>query len=55
MHALLPVVDLRTNPVSYIFIRSEVPRQIKHVFEIKQYYRPIPGTGTNGLIQNPQY
>lgn len=55
MHALLPVVDLRTNPVSYIFIRSEVPRQIKHVFEIKQYYRPIPGTGTNGAIQNPQY
>lgn len=55
MHALLPVVDLRVNPAKYIFIRTEAPRGWRYTFDIRQYYRYVPGIGANGLIQNPQY
>jgi SusD family. len=55
MHALLPVVDLRVTPAQYIFIRTEVPRGWRYTFDPRQYYRYIPGIGSNGLVQNPQY
>lgn len=55
MHALLPVVDLRVSPAKYIFIRTAVPRGWNYTFDIRQYYRYIPGIGSNNLIQNPQY
>lgn len=55
MHALLPVIDLRVTPVKWIFIRSGIARTVPRTFDYKQYYRPIPGTSSNGAIQNPQY
>ncbi len=55
VHALLPLVDLRVNPAQYIFVRTEVPRGWRYTFDVRQYYRYIPGIGSNGLIQNPQY
>lgn len=54
-HALLPVLDLRVQPAQYIFIRANVARAVLATFDPKQYYRPIPGIGSNGLVQNPQY
>lgn len=55
VHALLPVVDLRVTPAKYIFVRTEVPRGWRYTFDPRQYYRYIPGIGSNGLVQNPQY
>lgn len=55
MHALLPVLDLRTNPPQYIFVRSDIPRVIRYTFLEQYYYHPIPGTASNGLVQNPNY
>ena len=55
MHALLPVLDLRGNKPEYIFVRAEVQRLVPFTFYEKMYYHPIPGIGSNGLIQNPQY
>lgn len=55
VYALLPVVDLRESPAKYIFIRSEVPRGWRYTFDLRQYYRYIPGIGSNNLVQNPQY
>ncbi len=52
-HALIPVFDLRTK--KYIFIRSLVPWAIPNSFFERYYYKIIPGIGSNGLIQNPQY
>ena len=52
-HALIPVYDLRV--MKYIFIRAYVPWAVPNTFLEKFYYRSIPGIGTNGLIQNPQY
>ncbi|WP_126974469.1 RagB/SusD family nutrient uptake outer membrane protein [Gynurincola endophyticus] len=55
VHALLPVIDLRVTPAKYIFLRTEVPRGWRYTFDMRQYYRYIPGIGSNNLIQNPQY
>ena len=52
-HSLVPVLDLRT--MKYIFIRKQVYNAIPNTFFEKLYYRSIPGIGTNGLVQNPQY
>ena len=54
-HALVPLLDLRVSPVKYIFVRKEMPKETPQTFLPKNYYRPIPGITTNGLIQNPQY
>ena len=55
MHALLPVLDLRETPPSYIFIRSDIARVVKYTFLDYYYYHAIPGVSSNGMIQNPNY
>jgi len=56
MHSLLPLQDLRALPAKkYIFVRVNVPNTNPKTFETKTYYRYIPGIGSNGLVQNPQY
>ena len=52
-HSLMPVIDLRT--MKYIFVRAIVPRTNPMTFNDAWYYKSIPGIGTNGLVQNPQY
>ena len=54
-HALQPILDLRVTPAKYIFVRSEIQNSWPATFYEQQYYRPIPGIGSNDLIQNPQY
>jgi hypothetical protein len=54
-HALVPLLDLRVDPVQYIFVRKEVSRGNPLTFAPHLYYRPIPGIGSNDLVQNPQY
>lgn len=55
-HSLLPLQDLRALPaIKYIFVRVNVPNSNSYTFQPKSYYRSIPGIGTNGLVQNPQY
>lgn len=59
-HSLLPVLDLRGAEPKYIFIRDEVGGQTgksatPQTWREMWYYRSIPGTGTSGLEQNPQY
>ena len=54
-HALVPLLDLRVDPVQYIFVRKEVARGTPLTFPPQSYYRPIPGIGSNDLVQNPQY
>jgi hypothetical protein len=54
-HALLPVLDLREDPVKYIFIRVPAANINPQTFQAKDYYRPVQGVGSNGLVQNPQY
>lgn len=55
MHTLLPLLDLRTLPAKYIFVRVNTPNSNTRTFQPKSYYRSIPGIGANGLVQNPQY
>lgn len=56
MHSLLPLQDLRALPeTKYIFVRVVVPNSNPRTFEPKTYYRYVPGIGSNGLVQNPQY
>lgn len=54
-HALLPLLDLRGDNPSYIFVRRTCSREDNHTFEPKWYYRYIPGIHTTGITQNPQY
>ncbi len=54
-HALLPVLDLREDPPTYIFVRDAVAGPSPETWEPKHYYRYIVGTGSNGLINNPMY
>ena len=51
--ALAPVLDLRTK--KWIFVRKYARNVTGQTFPEKCYYRSIPGTGANGLTQNPQY
>ena len=51
--ALVPVLDLRN--MKYIFVRQYVSRATGQTFNARSYYKSIPGTGSNHLIQNPQY
>lgn len=54
-HILMPLFDLRVSPPQYIFVRSTKAVETIQIFQPYYYYRSIPGTETNGLIQNPQY
>jgi hypothetical protein len=54
-HALMPLLDLRVNPAQYIFVRKELSRESPMTFPQHFYYVHIPGVGSNGLVQNPQY
>lgn len=56
-HALLPLLDLRGPTPKYIFVRSEYLRDAAgpKTFNEKHYYRNIPGTGLNGLVNNPEW
>ncbi|MFY0256449.1 RagB/SusD family nutrient uptake outer membrane protein [Chitinophaga sp. 30R24] len=53
--ALVPVLDLRTSPAKYIFIRKTSSKTVPATFLPKWYYVSIPGIASNGLVQNPQY
>lgn len=56
--ALVPMIDLRTDTPSYIFVRANFhgdEKQNGRTFTPQSYYRSIPGTATNGLVQNPGY
>ncbi len=55
MHALNPVLDLREDEPKYIFIRSKIDNLVDYIFRDHYYYHAIPGTGSNGLVQNPNY
>ncbi len=53
--ALAPVLDLRVSPPQYIFVRKYIIREVPLTFPTYMYYSPIPGIGSNDLIQNPNY
>lgn len=53
--ALLPVLDLRVSPPKYIFVRKHIIRGTPLKFDDRMYYSPIPGIGSNDLVQNPNY
>ncbi len=50
---LVPFLDLRTNPATYVFVRVNPLGIESKSFDYSWYYKSIPGTGANGLIQNP--
>ncbi len=55
-HALVQLVDLREPTPKYIFLRMENFHDVQaggRTFQTNNYYRGIPGTGTNRLINNP--
>ncbi len=58
-NALLPVLDLRGATPKYIMLRDPVGGNGKsanpQTWQLKWYYRSIPGIGSNGLVQNPEY
>lgn len=53
--ALVPILDLRVSPAKYIFVRKNLSREHPLTFPSNFYYCHIPGIGSNGLVQNPQY
>lgn len=53
--SLIPMLDLRSAEPAYIFVRQDVPGANPNTFPERDYYRSIPGTNNNGLIQNPQH
>lgn len=50
---LVPFLDLRTNPATYIFVRVNPMGVDAKSFDYGWYYKDIPGISANGLIQNP--
>ncbi|RYZ98907.1 MAG: RagB/SusD family nutrient uptake outer membrane protein, partial [Sphingobacteriaceae bacterium] len=56
IHAIMPIQDLRALPATkYIYVRVNGINQWYKTFQPRSYYKPIPGIGSNGLVQNPQY
>lgn len=53
--ALVPMLDLRGDSPKYIFVRKKVAGANPNTAQLRDYYRSIPGTAGNGLIQNPEY
>jgi hypothetical protein len=52
----MPLRDLRALPATkYIFVRVNAPNINPRTFITRSYYRAIPGIGSNGLVQNPEY
>lgn len=54
--ALVPMIDLRETTPKYIFVRANFHGDELNngrTFSPQSYYKSIPGTGTNGLVQNP--
>lgn len=53
--ALVPMLDLRgAAPYKTIFVRQNLNMNTQ-LFLTKYYYKSIPGTANNGLVNNPQY
>ena len=55
---LVPVLDLRENPATYIFVRAYTYLDVNaggRTWNPRSYYLSIPGIATNNLIQNPGY
>lgn len=52
---LEPMLDLRTDPPSYILVRKRVQNVQTYTFNNTQYYQSIPNTASNGCVQNPNY
>lgn len=52
---LVPLIDLREATPKYIMIRKPMELEYNMTFLPYAYYRYIPGIGTSGLVQNPQY
>jgi len=57
--SLVPVLDLRVNPPKFIFVRvnnfyDEASNGVTWN-AATAYYRSIPGTSANKLIQNPGF
>ncbi len=50
---LVPAIDLRETTPKFIFLRKIVPNSGSQNYNYQWYYRDIPGTGSNDLIQNP--
>jgi hypothetical protein len=53
--ALMPLIDLRQDPPQYLMIRNTMNYAYSITFLNYSYYRYIPGIGSSGLVQNPQY
>lgn len=51
--SLVPFLDLREATPKYIFVRMNPPGYNNQTYNYSRYYRQIPGTGSNGLVQNP--
>jgi hypothetical protein len=48
--------DLRSNPVTYLFVRQTSPNAAAgKSFVKKAYYCGIDGVASNGVINNPGY
>lgn len=54
-HALVPILDLTESTPKYIFVRQKVSYTNPQTFHDYWYYKGIPGTGSNRLVQNPQH
>ena len=55
-HALVPLIDLRRETPKYIFVRVNQYHDEQaggRQFNPINYYKAIPGTATNRLVQNP--
>lgn len=52
---LMPLLDLRGSKPQYIMVRVVMKHEYGVTFPAYSYYRYIPGIGTTGVIQNPQY
>lgn len=50
---IVPFLDLRTNPPHYLYVRVNPLGIEPKTFDYTWYYKSIPGTGANGLVQNP--
>ena len=56
--SLVPILDLRLNPPKYFAVRTYNILDVStggYIWNTRAYYRPIPGTASNLLVQNPLY
>ena len=50
---LVPFLDLLSYPLLFLFVRVNPLGIESKTFDYSWYYKSIPGTGANGLVQNP--